>query len=59
MLSNEICHIHGHLLDLCVIELFYVLQHSFILPGYEIDSNSFAAKPATSANPLKVQRTTQ
>ena len=51
MLSNEVSHIHGHFFNLCVIELFYVLQHSLVLPGNEIDSNSLATKSATSANP--------
>ncbi len=53
MCSDKICHIHGHLRDNCVVEGFYVLEHSLIFTCDEIDGHSFTTKPTTTANPVR------
>ena len=49
---DQICNIHWHLVDLCVVEGLDVLQHAFIVAGDEIDRHSFAAKSATTTDPV-------
>ena len=53
MWSNEVGHIHRHLVHLRVVELLNVLQHALVVTSDEIDGNSFAAEPATTPNPAK------
>lgn len=50
--SNEIGHVHGHLINLSVVELLNILQHALVFTSYEVDGYSFAAKSATTTNPV-------
>ena len=49
--SDEICHIHGHLINLCVVKLLYVLQHALVVTSDEVDGHTLTAKPTPSSNP--------
>jgi len=51
---DEIGDIHGHFLNLSVVEGLNVLETAVILLGHKVDGHAFAAKPASSANPVYV-----
>ena len=52
---DEVSHVHGHLVNLSVIEHFNVLEHTFIFTCDEVDGYTFSAKPASTANPEVVE----
>ena len=49
---DQVCYIHWHLVYLCVVKCFDVLQHSFVVTSDEVDGHSFAAKSATTTDPV-------
>ena len=48
---DEVCHVHGHLVNLSVIKLLYVFQCTFIVSCDEVNGYSFAAEASAAANP--------
>lgn len=48
--SNQIRHIHGHLLHCCIVKGLDVAKNPLVLFSDKVDSNSFSAKTATTAN---------
>lgn len=61
MVSNQICHIHWHLLDDRVIERLDVLKRSSVFSGNKVDGRSFTSETTSSTNPSKkfVSKVTQ
>ena len=49
---DQVCNVHWHLVYLCVVERLDVLQHAFVVAGDEVDRHSFAAKSATTTDPV-------
>ena len=49
--SDQVCHVHRHLVDLCVVEDLNVLQHAVILPCDEVNGYTFSTKPSSTTNP--------
>ena len=47
---DEICYVHGHFLNLSVVEGFYIFKSTMIIGSHKVDSNAFTAKSATTAN---------
>lgn len=50
---DEICHIHGHLINLRVVKLLNVFQHALVFTCNEVDGNSLTTKSTSTTNPEK------
>lgn len=48
--SNQISHIHRHLLHSCIVKRLNVPKNPLVLLSDKVDSNSFSAKTATTTN---------
>lgn len=48
--SNEVCHIHGHLLHRSIVKCLNVAQNPLVLFGDKVNGDSLSAKAATAAN---------
>lgn len=48
---DEVGHVHWHLLNAGVVELFRVLQSSLILGSDEVNSHALPTESTTSSNP--------
>lgn len=48
--SNQVSHIHRHLLHSCIVKRLDVPKNPFVFLSDEVDSNSFSAKSATTTN---------
>ena len=50
---DKIGDIHGHLIDLGVVELLNVLQASPVILGDEVDGDTLATKSTATADPKR------
>ena len=50
ILLNQVSNVHGHLVNLCVVEFFNVIEGTFVIIGDEVDCNSFTAKSSTTSD---------
>lgn len=48
--SNQVSHIHWHLLHGCIVKRLNVAENPLVLLGDKVDSNAFSAKTATTTN---------
>lgn len=48
--SNQVSHIHWHLLHGCIVKRLNVAKNPLVLLGDEVDSNAFSAKTTTTTN---------
>lgn len=48
--SNQVGHIHRHLLHSCIVKRLDVPKNPLVLLSDKVDSNSFSSKTATTAN---------
>lgn len=48
--SNQVSHIHRHLLHSCIVKRLNVPKNPLVLLSDKVDSNSFSAKTATTTN---------
>ena len=53
-LSDQVRHVHGHLLDLRVVELLDVAEVAHIALGEEVDRDTLAAEAAAAADSVNV-----
>lgn len=53
--SNQIGHIHGHLVDLCRIILFNIAQDSNVVRFHEVDGDTFASETARTTDSVDIQ----
>mmetsp|Transcript_14332 Transcript_14332/g.45886 ORF Transcript_14332/g.45886 Transcript_14332/m.45886 type:complete len:297 (-) Transcript_14332:462-1352(-) len=51
---DEIGHVHGHLVDLCVVELLDFPERADVLSREEVDGNALAAEAAAPTNAVDV-----
>merc|ERR1712002_382612 len=51
---NQVSNVHGHLVNLCVVEFFNVLKRSLVIVCYKVDSNSLSTKSSSSTDPVNV-----
>src|SRR6056297_1744415 len=51
---DEIGHVHGHLVDLCVVKLLDFPERADILGSEEVDGDALAAKAAAPTNAVNV-----
>ena len=47
-------HVHGHLLDLCAVELFDFAHHADIVSGDEVDGNTLTSETSTTTDAVDV-----
>lgn len=47
-------HVHGHLLDLCAVELLDLTHHADIVGGDEVDGNTLTSETSTTTNAMDV-----
>jgi hypothetical protein len=47
-------HVHGHLLDLCAVELLDLAHHADIVSGDEVDSNTLTSETSTTTDTVDV-----
>jgi hypothetical protein len=47
-------HVHGHLLDLCAVELLDLAHHADIVSGDEVDGNTLASETSTTTDAVDV-----
>ena len=50
---NQIRHVHGHLIDSCVVEFFNVVQSAFVFVSDKVNGDSLTAETSTSTNSVK------
>lgn len=55
--SDQIGHIHRHLLHGCIVKRLNVPQNPLVLLSDKVDSNSFSAKTATATDSGEEGRT--
>jgi hypothetical protein len=48
--SQQICHVHGHLFDGGVVELFNVVQCTYVVLSHKVDGNALTAKTTATTN---------
>lgn len=53
--SQQIRHIHGHLINLCSIELFDIAQDSNVVCFDEVDGHSFTTETTGTTDTMDVQ----
>lgn len=46
--------VHGHLFNLCAVELLDLSHHAYVIGGDKVDCNALSAKPATATDPVDV-----
>ena len=51
---DEIGNVHGHLFDLCVVELFDIAQKANVRLSEEVDGNALTAETARAADAVDV-----
>jgi hypothetical protein len=51
---DEISHVHGHLLDLCAVELLNLAHHADIVSGDEVDGNTLTSETSTTTDAMDV-----
>jgi hypothetical protein len=51
---DEVSHVHGHLLDLCAVELLNLAHHADIVSGDEVDGNTLTSETSTTTNAMDV-----
>lgn len=51
--SNQVGHIHRHLLHGCIVKRLNVTKNPLVLLSHKVDSNSFSAKTATATNSVE------
>merc|ERR1712166_916432 len=51
---DEVSDVHGHLLNLCVVELLNVAEHTHILGHDEVDRDTLATESAGATNAVNV-----
>lgn len=49
--SDEVGHVHRHLLDLGVVEGLDVLQRTTVVHRHEVDGDALATEPTAATNP--------
>lgn len=54
MFSDQVGHIHGHLLHSGVVEGLNVPERALVILSHHVDSNTLSAKTATTPNPKTV-----
>ena len=47
-------HVHGHLLDLCAVELLNLAHHADIVSGDEVDGNTLTSETTTTTDAVNV-----
>ena len=47
-------HVHGHLLDLCAVELLNLAHHADIVSGDEVDGNTLSSETTTTTDAVDV-----
>jgi hypothetical protein len=47
-------HVHGHLLDLCAVELLDLAHHADIVSGDEVDGNTLTSETSTTTDAVNV-----
>ena len=50
---DEVCDVHGHLVDAGVVEFLDVVQGALVLVGHEVDRDALAAETTSATNPEK------
>ena len=53
---NQIRHVHGHLIDSCVVEFFNVVQSAFVFVSDKVNGDSLTAETSTSTNSVKKKK---
>jgi len=53
-LSDEIGHVHGHLVDLRVVELFDITHHTDVLVGDKVDCHTLTTESSTTTDTMNV-----
>ena len=53
---NQIRHVHGHLIDSCVVEFFNVVQSAFVFVSDKVNGDSLTAETSTSTNSVKLEK---
>ena len=48
---DKIGNVHGHLVNLCIVELLNVFEHTFIISCYKVNGHALSTKPASSTDP--------
>lgn len=51
MFSDQVGHIHGHLLHSCVVEGLNVPERALVILSHHVDSDTLSAETATTSNP--------
>merc|ERR1712046_149218 len=54
VLLDEIRHVHGHLLDLCAVELLDLAQSAHVVSREEVDRHTLTTEPASTADAVDV-----
>ena len=50
---DEVSNVHGHLVDACVVEFFYVVKGAFVVVSHEVHRYTLTAETTTSADPKR------
>ncbi len=50
---DEVGHVHGHFLDLSVVEGFYVFQSAVVVCSDEVGGDTFSPESATTSDPVR------
>jgi len=53
-LLDKISHVHGHLLDLCAVELLNLAHHADIISGDEVDGHTLSSKTTATTDAVDV-----
>ena len=53
---DEVCHVHGHLVDASVVELLDVVQRALVVVRHEVDGHALATETATTADPGRKEK---
>jgi hypothetical protein len=51
---DEVSHVHGHLLDLCAVELLNLAHHADIVSGDEVDGHTLTSETSTTTDTMDV-----